>query len=341
MVKKIKYGKVLAVVFLTVLIWVWADLAKTEDFSVSNATISIAKSANPNLWVGFNDESSVLINRIVLKGSASKIAYAKRKIRDTEGVLKFTLDPEQEAMTEPEEYSLDVLDFLKKNDRIRQLGLTVESCEPGTVDVQVFKLVKKTLMVKCFDESGTPVKVETIKPPEVDISILEDWGAAAKVQLNPREIRQARASAIKKTPYVELPSGEIKRAHTTVKIKLPLIEETLQPYSITSATLGFTFSANLVGKYDVELLNPADMAMVSVMATPAAKSAYEQQPYKMLLYILDGDEKNKAEQKKQVVYNFPEQFVRNDEIELNQPPAVARFKLILLSPAQTPSGGAE
>ena len=31
MVKKIKYGKILAVVFLTVLIWVWADLAKTEN----------------------------------------------------------------------------------------------------------------------------------------------------------------------------------------------------------------------------------------------------------------------------------------------------------------------
>ncbi|GAI89130.1 unnamed protein product, partial [marine sediment metagenome] len=67
MVEKPNYGKIMAVVLITILIWVWADLALDEEFSVSGGTISMAKSTRPNLWVSFNDEPSVSINKIVLK----------------------------------------------------------------------------------------------------------------------------------------------------------------------------------------------------------------------------------------------------------------------------------
>ena len=62
MAKKINYGKVLVVASITVLIWVWADLALDEKLSVSNVNITIAKSSNPNFWVSFGNESSVSIN---------------------------------------------------------------------------------------------------------------------------------------------------------------------------------------------------------------------------------------------------------------------------------------
>ena len=35
--KKVNYGKLVAVIFLTVLIWVWADLRLDEEFSVASA----------------------------------------------------------------------------------------------------------------------------------------------------------------------------------------------------------------------------------------------------------------------------------------------------------------
>ncbi len=42
MVRKIKYGKILVVVFITVVIWVWADLALDEKLTVSNVNITVA-----------------------------------------------------------------------------------------------------------------------------------------------------------------------------------------------------------------------------------------------------------------------------------------------------------
>ena len=57
MLKKIKIRKVAVVVFLTLLIWVWADLALDTEKPFYNATISISRIANPNLWISFKERS--------------------------------------------------------------------------------------------------------------------------------------------------------------------------------------------------------------------------------------------------------------------------------------------
>ncbi|MBA7686343.1 hypothetical protein ES703_94787 [subsurface metagenome] len=80
------------------------------------------------------------------------------------------------------------------------------------------------------------------------------------------------------------------------------------------------------------------MAIVRIKATAAAKTEYESQPFKILLYILDGDEKREGELTSKVVYNLPHEPLSNDEIMLNQQPATARFKLIPL-PAEKPPPG--
>jgi hypothetical protein len=49
MAGKFKYSKVAIVVLITVLIWVWADLAQDETVTVRRATISLAKTINPSL----------------------------------------------------------------------------------------------------------------------------------------------------------------------------------------------------------------------------------------------------------------------------------------------------
>jgi hypothetical protein len=51
--KKIKFGKIAIVVFLTVLIWVWADLARDEQLPLPDVVVEVAKSSNPELWVSF------------------------------------------------------------------------------------------------------------------------------------------------------------------------------------------------------------------------------------------------------------------------------------------------
>ena len=338
MIRKIKYGKIAAVIFITVLIWVWADLAKTENFPIFGATISVAKSTSPNLWVSFeDDESSISIEKVVLKGSASKVDEAKRKLKEGLLVPEFFLYPDQEGMTTAGKYTLTVLDFLKKSDWIKQLGLTVESCKSSTLSVNVVGLVKRPLDVRCVDEDQNPIKGAVIEPAQVDMFVPEDWVGDAEVQLRHGEIEQARVAAIKKIPYIKL-AAEIRKAATTVKITTPPEEDRLSGYTITATTLSIALSPTLQGKYNVEVTNLNEvLSPIAIRATPDAKRAYELQPIPtMTLYILDDDKKTTAEQRRKVVYNFPPEYVRKGEIMLNQQPVTARFKLTPLPSGQTP-----
>ena len=72
-------------------------------------------------------------------------------------------------------------------------------------------------------------------------------------------------------------------------------------------------------------------------STPAARDAYNEQAYQMLLYILDEDEKNIGEQKRKVIYSFPPQFIKQGKIQLNQLPVEAKFELIPLTPEKPAS----
>jgi len=343
MARKFKYGKIALVVFITVLIWVWADLAQDETFTVPNARITVAGSVDQSLWVSFDEELSVPIEDIVLKGPTSKIADIERELNEGSLSFAFFFDPAQdEAMTAPGNHPLDIRSFLRKTSQIRDRGLTVESCRPKSVSVSIVKLVEKPLRVRCIDQDGITIKDAIIDPPQVQMFVPEYWEGeklTADVRLTPGEIDYARSAAIDGTPQIELAPRQIRRARTIVKIKMPPEEEKLRGYNIPSATIGFVFSPVLQGKYRVELLNPQDMAVVRIKATAAAESGYKSQPFQILLYILDGDEKQEGELSKKVVYNLPEEFVRKDEIVLNQQPATARFKLVPLAPEPGPSPG--
>lgn len=345
MLTRVKYGKIAIVIFITVLIWVWVDLALDEEFSVSNVNINVAKSTNPSLWVSFGDESSVSIDKMVLKGPASRITDVKRKLNDGSLVLEFFLDPERtEAITGPGEHALNVLTFLRQSDQIRQLGLTVESCEPEIITVNVVKLVERSLTVQCFDENRIPVKVESVDPPKVNMFVPGEWSGeklTANVQLTRREIEQARLSAVEKAPFIELTAGQIRELQRTVKITMPPDEDLLADYTITTAKLRFSLSPNLQGKYKVMVDNLDELIRtITIRATADAKRAYEKMSYQVILGIDDDDAKSTEARRKPVVYNFPDEYVRKDEIRLNQQPVTAQFKLIPLPSAETsPSMG--
>jgi len=333
---KVKYGKIAIVIFITVLIWVWADLALDERLPISNIPVTIAKSTNPALWVSFSEQPTVSIGSIVLKGPASRITDVNRKLNTGGLILEFFLDAQQEGMVNAGDYNLDVLSFLRKSDQIKQLGLTVESCDPNKLTVNVVKLVKKSLTVQCFDEGKLPLEAESIEPAKVDMFVPEYWGGeklTAQVQLTRREIEQARGSAIEKTPYIDLAAGQRRESPVAVKIKMPPAEEALKNYPITTATMGYTFSANLQGKYQVEIANLNEIiGSIAIRATPKAKQVYEDMRYQVILEVDDEDVKSE-EVKREVIYNFPLEFARKGEIALNQPPRQASFKLVPFSAA--------
>jgi hypothetical protein len=288
------------------------------------------------------------VKSIVLKGSASRTSDVDRKLKTGSLQLDFFLDAEQERMDKPGKYPLDVLNLLRKSNQIRELGLAVQSCEPDKLTINVVELVEKALDIKCFDENGVPLEVESIEPSKVDMFVPADSKLTAKVELTPREIEQARLSVVEKTPIVVLAPGQTRHATTEVRIKMSPEADSLSEYTIEEAKLVIAMSVNLLGIYDVEIveINYNDVVSpFSILATLEAKQAYESQPVQMTLYILDDDKKKGPEEviPRKVFYNFPEKFVRSNEIKLNplQKPAEARFKLIRLTSAETPPTGVD
>jgi hypothetical protein len=335
--RKINFGKVLAVSLITVLIWVWADLALDEELPDKPAVIVVDESATPKLWVSFNQNSSADV-KVTFSGPHAAIAEEKRKLKAGER-LEFDFDAAQEQMDEPGSYTFTLLPFLQRNTQIKRLGLKVQSCEPETLDIQVVRLAENSLTVECIDENGTLLKTESIEPPKVDMLVPEDWGGEkliARVFLRRREIDQARLGPVEKVPYIELAPRQIRWASTPVKITMPPDEELLADHTITATTLGFTFSANLQGKHRVVITNLDEvLGAITIRATADAKRAYEHMPYQVILEIRDQDARSTEPLRRELIYNFPDQYLRTDEIRLNQQPVTARFELAPLPSVET------
>jgi hypothetical protein len=342
MAKRIRIGKLLLTVFLTVLIWVWADLALDNDLTISNATLTMSKSVNPALWVSFSGRPSVQIKSIVLRGPERRISDVRRRVDDGSFDPVFFLDPEQEQMARPGNRALDLVGFLKRTDKIRQLGLTVEAAEPNAVDVTVVALEKKLVTVKCIDENGNPVTVASVDPPQVEMYVPTEWAGdalVAYVTLSQRERNQARLAPLEKTPFIRLAPDQTRDAQVaTVRITTPAEHDDRVDDTITNVRLGYVFSANLQGQYRVELENAdAVMSAITIKATPEAKRAYENMVYHVLLEIQDSDkDAGDTVMRRDLIYNLPQDKVRTDEIIVTSPPLQARFRLL---PVETPDSG--
>lgn len=346
MPRKIKYSKIAIVMFLTVLIWVYADLALDDTLLIPNVPISIARSGDTELWASFKDESGMPVSsanvvQIVLKGPTSRIAEAKRALENNLLKLAFTLNPERRKMTAAGSYTLDVLDFVREREEIRGLnGLNVEACEPNTVTVDVVKLTRKLLDIQPVDESGRTLQSESITPSKINMFVPEDWGQnkVAEVMLTPGEISQARTKAIRLKPYVVLADGQKRQSENSVQVRLLQEEDELDQYVISRVRVGYTFSANTQGKFRVQVSNEVELTSseIKIRATQEAKDAYEKQPFQATVEIQDNDDS--ADARRALKYNLPEEYVRKDEIKLDpeHEPVEARFKLIPLPSAENP-----
>ncbi len=329
--RKLKYGKIAIVVSLTVLIWVWADLTLDETPPARTAVIVVDESVDPKLWVSFSQKPSVDI-KVTLSGPHSAFVALEGKLPTEGKTIRFVFDPVVEKMTEPPGRPLRVLDFLQKDRELKRLGLKVESCELEVVDVNVVELSKKPLPVECFDEEGVPQKAENIDPSKVEMFVPEGT-RTARVQLSHAEIERARLTPIPITPYVVLAEGLIRHAPTPVKVKMPPPTDPLSQETITAPKLGMALSVNLQGKYSVQITNQDEVrGPIKIRATAAAKQAYEAMRYQIILEI-DDDDIKLADPRRELKYNFPEEFVRTNEIEINQAPVRASFKLDPVRPS--------
>lgn len=326
--------KLAATAFLTLLIWTWAYLALEQEI-VESGTLNISPATSQNILVSFDREVPVRL-KLSIKGPASKIAEFRRRLladdndQDKER-LDFFYNPEMQGQDEAGSYTLDILQFLKNDTRLKRLGLAVESCDIDTVEVTVEELEERWLPVQCLDRNGSFLAHSTIEPARVKMFVRQDWvseQSIAKVTLAPLQIEQARKNPITEKPYVELVPGKRKYADIRVEIKLPSAVELLQD-RILQPTIGFVLSKNLRGKYNIELLNENDLTSATkIKASDDAWSAYDKRtPYQVLVEVRDGDENIDGEISRQLIYNFPLEYVQKQQIRLNEPIREARFRL--------------
>jgi hypothetical protein len=118
---------------------------------------------------------------------------------------------------------------------------------------------------------------------------------------------------------------------------MSLLTDRLKTYTITNVTAGILINQNLQTKYQVKVENVQDLyGHIGIRATEQAKQAYEAMRYQVILEI---DVESTGIQEKDLIYNFPQAYLRSNEIEPMRPAAKIRFTLVPLpaTPSGTPS----
>ena len=321
-----KIRKAILVIFITCLIWVWADLSLDEGLDNQTITITASK-ANPRLWVTLEGRGEIQV-KADLRGPVAKVRELSKKIESGKEKLEAVFDAEQQNMGTAGEYVVqDLRKFLSEGKKIREYGLAVKAARPDKLQrIKVVELTEKALPIKCVDETDTEIAGARITPDAVTMLAPGQLTEARVKIAGLAEKKQARGGAIDKKPYIELASGEARYADMTVKVELPATQEDMKQYTI-NGTLGFIFSANLAGGYKVEFIKRPEIGSIPIIATEEAKAAYEEKGFEVLLEIQD-DDVGKPEVSRQIIYNFPVKYVREDKIRLKGDPVEAKFRLV-------------
>jgi hypothetical protein len=332
----IKIGKLITVVLLTLLIWIGADLALEETYLVGRVQVAVGKSTDPSLWVSLVNldgklTSASQLDSVVLKGPSSKLQRVKQQ--QEEGTLDFrvVLAPEQWEQANPGRQMIALLDLLSQNPRIQQWGLTVESCSPEALMVQVDRLESKRLKIRCIDHDNVTINGTVVEPDTVDMYVPADWGIdrQASIELTAAQIARARVGSVKGTPFVELADGQRQIASSEVTVRIPAEMERLKTYTITNVRAGILITETLLARYQLKVENPQDLyGSFEIRATEEAKQAYEDEKNTRYQVILEVNTESAELQDKELIYNFPQKYLRNNEIEPTRPPAAIHFRLV-------------
>jgi len=326
--------KLAAVVFITMLIWAWAYLALEEEIE-QTGRLDISPAIRQDLFVNFKDRPAPVSLKLTMKGPPVQIAELKKRLRASDvdpdkERLDFFYNPESQSQSAPGSHELSVVAFLNESDKLKDIAVTVVSCEPDVITVEVEELILKPLTIQCLDEHGARLADATIEPASVEMFVHDDWSGdllTATVSLSAPAAEKARKGPVSEKPYIELENGKRIYSKSPVSIKLPT-ESLLQDRVSNPLKLGYIFSRNLHGRYTVQLINENDLRTLQYKASDHAFKAYENQPYHILIEIHDGDENAPNNIQRQIIYNFPEEFVQKGEIKLAGPPHPAIFKLV-------------
>lgn len=341
-----KLNKFLVVVFLTILIWTWAFMSKEKEESLPGV-LKVSPGSNPSLLVTFslNDNSlpqtEIPLTSLNFKGAPSKLSDLQKRFTlplDDPKVerLDFFYDPAEYKKTAGS-YTLRILDYLQGNPKIQELALSLESCTPSEVTVNIESLTEKELQVECVNKNGAQIPGAVPNPAFVKIYVRNGYEGPATVELSPQLIDAARKRPIPATPFVKLNAAGMKReAAEPVQITLKT-ESQLKPNSfITNKPIGIIMSQELRERFKVTIVNETKAReTTTIYATAEAFKAYENMTYPLQIEIRDSDTANLSQvPSKTVIYNFPPEYVKKGEIE--EPEQLPRKVDIKIEPINPP-----
>ena len=340
----VSFRKISLVIFITLLIWIWADLSQDDVYTDSTSVLTIGPS-EPDLWVRFKDDnnSQLDIEKVEFEGPTLRIAELKQDIESGLFKMRFTLDPAKFISSESaESVTISLLAELAKNTDIRKRGLKVVKCSPENVTILANKLVEKELKLRCMkgsaiinDAQFEPDIIKMLVPPTLtDDQLVADVKITSEAQAT-----KAKSQFIEVRPEIKFAAGIAPRlADLTVKVKLPKESELGLVEKVLTGSIGIVGSKNILDKYTVVVENESDFTTIRLKATEKAFQAYESKPYKILIEILAEDEKTQGLITRKPVYNFPQEFVKLGEIEKVHELDDAKFKLIPKNGTITPAG---
>lgn len=329
--------KMVVVVFLTLMIWVWADLETEEPITITGIPLRIAKSPDPALRVDFIQSvdrlgAEIRINSISLKGPSSRIQEIRRMEEDGTLDLQLSLVPEAESIAAPSDKPREsrvwsVLSFLRRSPVLRKYGVSVDKCDPASVDLLVRRFAPRSLEVRCEDENNMRLPNAVCDPPRIEMYVPEDWARQiAWVHLTTQEYSRARAAAIAKRPYIE-DFGQQSFASKEVRVSITEQEKVLKAGAIGGLVrLGILGNPIVLSKYKVEITNLTKvLEPFEFEATDEAKLAYEKMAYHVILVI---SKEATGVQKQELLYWFPPEYEGKGEIRLISAPQTAEFELV-------------
>lgn len=325
--------KILGVIFLTLLIWAWAFLS-LETSQPWVAVLRVAPVASSDYLITFGKGQEQIDKlQLTFKGAPTKISEMVQRYRNER--MEFFYDPKEFGHERGGTFTMDLTDFIRRNPKVREYALTLESCMPDKMEVVVEKLVKKPLVVQCVDETGAIIKHETIEPSQIEIPVRQDFNGPALVMLTKPQMDRARKLPVEEKPYVEIVSGKRQYAGEMVAITLPATEQlSTQPIN---PMVGYIISPTMLAQYKVELINESDFKTIrDIRGTEKAFEAYKKQRFQILIEVRDGDAALPEIPPRPVIYNFPPEFVKSGQIEAPATLLPGRIRLVpLVSPATT------
>lgn len=337
-----KLSKFIIVILLTLLVWAWAYLSQVKPFS-RPGSLEVSRTTDSALLVTFKlkdtptPQTRIPLNPITFKGSPAKISeFLQRYNLSQDNVnrerLDFYYNPEEHGRSEGN-YTLDILELLRKDERVDEMALTLEAVRPAQVNVSIEELELKTLPIECQNENGFPVPGAVAVPAVVDIYVRKGYNGSATAVLTPQLQEAARKEAVSVRPFVNLGvAGVIRESVQTVEVKLQGAEQ-LETLSYQPKSIGFVMSAKLANTYTVQLENEAQLTSTTQFkATPEAMDAYQKKKYHLLIEVFDVDEQLDEIPPRPVIYNFPKDYFKNGEIVEVTPSRPAVFKLVPINP---------